>query len=190
MINIIGGIYKGTKLDVPKNGVRPTSAIKREAIFSILESYASKNQYDLYKNNCFLDLFAGSGSFGLEAISRGASFSYFFEINNNIKEVLLINCKKICKKNQFNIYQQDSTSLDNKNFFYPVSVIFIDPPYKLNPFNNLLNQFIKQNILNDKTIIVIEANKKTSIELDKEFIIIKEKQYGKTKIIFLKKKLG
>ena len=82
MINIIGGKYKRAKLEVPIQNVRPTSAIKREAIFSILESYASKNSYDLYANKCFIDLFAGSGSLGLEAISRGSAFGYFFEIDN------------------------------------------------------------------------------------------------------------
>ena len=83
MINIIGGKFKGTKLQVPENIVRPTSSIKREAIFSILESYALQNSYDLYEKKCFIDLFAGSGSLGLEAVSRGASHAYFFESNQN-----------------------------------------------------------------------------------------------------------
>ena len=82
MISIIGGKYKGSKLQVPSKDVRPTSAIKRSSIFSVLESYALKNAYNLYENQCFIDIFAGSGSLGLEAISRGARFSYFFENNN------------------------------------------------------------------------------------------------------------
>ena len=186
MINIIGGKNKGTKLQVPKNFVRPTSAIKREAIFSILESYCLKNSYDPYKDKCFIDLFAGSGSLGLEAISRGASFSYFFEINNEVCKILSLNCKKICKDDQFKIFQKHSTSLDKIKFILPISVIFIDPPYKLNPFQVLFKQFNNKNILNDHSIIIIEANKKTSIKIDKDFIIINEKVYGKTKIIFLK----
>ena len=67
MIKIIGGKFKKTNLEVPEDYVRPTSALKREAIFSILESYAHKNSINLYKNIAILDLYAGSGSVGLEA---------------------------------------------------------------------------------------------------------------------------
>ena len=65
MPNIIGGKYKGTLLEVPLEKVRPTSTMKREAIFSSLESYAYKNSLDLYKNKCFVDLFAGCGGLSL-----------------------------------------------------------------------------------------------------------------------------
>ena len=187
MINIIGGKYRGTNLIVPEKNVRPTSALKREAIFSILESYALKDKYNLYQNKCFVDLYAGSGSLGLEAISRGATFIYFYETEKKVNLILLENCKKICKNDQFNIYEKDSHLLDTNNFNYDISVIFIDPPYNLNPFNNLLSLFIKKKILNKNTIIVIEADKNTLIKLNNEFNIIKEKTYGKSKIIFLKK---
>ena len=187
MINIVGGNNKGSKLIVPKKDVRPTSAIKREAIFSILESYALKNAFHLYKNKCVVDLFAGSGSLGLEAISRGASFGYFFELSYEVNKYLEINCKKICKEKQYDILQQDINSIININIAYPLSIIFIDPPYKLNPFENLLNLFLKIKILNSETIIVIETDKETTIQLIKDLTIIKEKIYGKTKITFLKK---
>ena len=186
MINIIGGNNKGSKLIVSENNVRPTSAIKREAIFSILESYALKNAFNLYKNKCVLDLFAGSGSLGLEAISRGASFGYFFELSYEVNKCLEINCKKICKINQYNILHQDVNSVNEINIDYPLSLIFIDPPYASDPFQHLLNLFLKINILNDETIIIIETDKKTSIQLIKDLTVIKEKIYGKSKITFLK----
>jgi len=187
MINIIGGNNKGSKLVIPRNKVRPTSAIKREAIFSILESYALKNAFDLYKDKCVVDLFAGSGSLGLEAISRGASFGYFFELNYEVIKCLEINCKKISKLNQYDILHQDVNFIIDINIEYPLSIIFIDPPYKLNPFENLLNLFLKINILNNETIIAIESDKKTPIKSIKGLMIIKEKIYGKTKMTFLKK---
>jgi 16S rRNA (guanine966-N2)-methyltransferase len=187
MINIIGGSKKGSKLIVSENDVRPTSAIKREAIFSILESYALKNSFNLYKNKCVVDLFAGSGSLGLEAVSRGASFGYFFELNSEVNKSLEINCKKICKLNQYDILQQDVNSIINIDITYPLSIIFIDPPYKLDPFEDLLNLFLKIDIINKETIIVIESDKKTVVHLVKDWTIIKEKIYGKTKITFLKK---
>ncbi len=88
MIKIIGGIYKRSNLVVPTNNVRPTSAIKREAVFSIIESYAYKNSIDLYQNKAVLDIFAGSGSIGLEAISRGIKEAYFYENNPEVVKIL------------------------------------------------------------------------------------------------------
>ena len=87
--------YKRKIINVPNDKVRPTSAIKREAIFSILQSYANNNSFDLYTNRCVIDLFAGSGSLGLEAISRGASFAFFYELDNNVIKILEENCQKI-----------------------------------------------------------------------------------------------
>ena len=104
MPNIIGGKYKRIKLDIPINFVRPTSALKREAIFSIMESYSIKHSIEIYKNKSIIDLFAGSGLIGLEAISRGMQKSYFIENNNNVIKILENNCKKICKKKQYEIF--------------------------------------------------------------------------------------
>ena len=187
MIAIIGGKYKKKKIEVPEKQVRPTSAIKREAIFSILESYAANNNFDLYLNKCFIDLFAGSGSLGLEAISRGSSFSYFYEIDNNVIKVLKNNCVAICENNEFKIFQQDCTLIDNFILDFPPSVIFIDPPYKYILFDKILDTILKSNILAKNKIIVIESNKKNILKISSNFTIIKEKIYGKTKLFFLKK---
>ena len=84
MINIIGGIKKKSKLNVPTKQVRPTSSIKRESIFAILESNALKKNIDIYTDKFFVDLFAGSGALGLEAISRGVKFCYFYEFDNEV----------------------------------------------------------------------------------------------------------
>ena len=82
MIRITGGKFKKKKLISINNFVRPTSSLKREAFFSIIESYAIKNSINLYKNKIFLDLFAGIGTMGLESISRGMNEVIFFENNS------------------------------------------------------------------------------------------------------------
>ena len=84
MIRITGGKFKQKKLASINDFVRPTSSLKREAFFSIIESYAIKNSIELYKNQIFLDLFAGIGTMGLEAISRGIS-EKTLEVLNNAK---------------------------------------------------------------------------------------------------------
>ena len=186
MINIIGGKFKKTKLQVPLNFVRPTSAVKRNAIFSVLESHALKNTYNLYKNQCFIDLFAGSGSLGLEAISRGAGFSYFFENNSEVVKVLKKNCNKICKEKNYEIILDDIFYSNFSNINIPISAIFLDPPYKINPFQKILNNIKKTIKFNVNTKIVLECHKDTIIKLPLNYKIFNEKTFGKTKLIFLK----
>ena len=185
MIKIIGGKFKKTNLEVPTDYVRPTSALKREAIFSILESYANKNSINLYKNMAILDLYAGSGSVGLEAISRGISKGIFVEIKKEVIEILKKNCLKICKDNQFEIINQDVENIFKKKFNFPISIIFIDPPYQKVDLDKILNNIISSKIINKNTFIVIETNKKNDLNIPKYFKIVKKKSYGKTSIIFL-----
>jgi len=185
MPNIIGGKYKRTKLEVPEKIVRPTSALKREAIFSILESYAMRHSIEIYENKSIIDIYAGSGLVGLEAISRGMKMSYFIENNRNVINILEKNCKKICKKNEFKIYFENAINGVNRLFRVDPSIIFIDPPYKKENICYILKQILKNNIKLLNTFIVIEADKEEKILVPKELNILKEKIYGKTKLLFL-----
>ena len=103
MPNIIAGKYKRTKIEVPSKLVRPTSALKREAIFSILESYSMQHSINIYKDKSIIDIFAGSGLIGLEAVSRGIKKSYFIEDDESVFKILKRNCDKICKLNEYEI---------------------------------------------------------------------------------------
>ena len=184
MLNIIGGSKKRTKLKVPEFDVRPTSSKKREAIFSIIESKNLKKN-DLYNNGYFLDLFAGSGSLGLEAISRGAKYCYFYEIAQEVIETLKSNCLKICDFNNFKIIKKDITKSFFEEINFPLSVIFIDPPYALITFENILHNLLKASLIFKETIIVIETKKNTKINFPDLLKTIDERHYGKTKISFL-----
>ena len=186
MINIIGGKKKRTKLSVPNHFVRPTSSIKREAIFSILESYSIKNSEKLYENKCFVDLFAGSGSLGLEAISRGAKFSYFFENNKSVLKNLEENCSKISSLGSYKIIDEDITLSKFDKINMPVSTIFIDPPYNMNPFKVVLNNMKDKKTVDLKTKIVIESHKKLELDILDDFKVFNEKIFGKSKITFIK----
>ena len=185
MINIIGGSKKKAKLHVPIINVRPTSSKKREAIFSIIESKNLKNKNDIYSNGYFLDLFAGSGSLGLEAISRGAKYCYFYEAAKEVIETLESNCLKICEYNNYKIIKRDITKSFFEEIDNPLSVIFIDPPYTLAPFENILRNLLKANLILKDTIIIIESEKKTKINFPYLMKTIDERYYGKTKITFL-----
>ena len=185
MLKIIGGKKKRVTLEVPLKNVRPTSSIKREAIFSILESYAFKNNLEIYRDNAVLDLFAGTGSLGLESISRGAKFCYFYEIDDEVINKLKINCEKICEYKNYKIINKDILTENFSEIKSNISVIFIDPPYQINKFDLILNKINTSKLINKNTVVILETNKKTLIDVPNYLKIFDERIYGKTKISFI-----
>jgi len=184
MINIIGGTKKRTKIHVPLSNVRPTSIKKRKSIFSIIESYGLKYKYNSFnKTNC-LDLFAGSGALGLEAISRGAAYGYFFENNIEVIKYLKKNCLKICNNN-YKIIKEDILKSKFENIDKKISLVFIDPPYKINSIEKILININESKILSKNAIIIIECSIKSKIKIPPFFSCFNERNYGKTKIFFL-----
>ena len=159
MPNIIAGKYKRTKIEVPSKLVRPTSALKREAIFSILESYFMQHSIDIYKDKSIIDIFAGSGLIGLEAVSRGMKKSYFIENDESVFKILKRNCDKICKPNEYEIIFKKAIIGIEKKFEVEPSIIFIDPPYNKENIDQILFKIIKNKIKSDDTVIVIETAK-------------------------------
>ena len=183
MIKITGGNFKRKKLDTISKFVRPTSSLKREAFFSVIESYGLKNSYNYFYKKVFLDLFAGIGTMGLEAISRGIEYVIFYENNKEVIKVLEKNCKNLCKKNQYEIIEENLVNSNIEINFTSISIIYIDPPYNQYNINNLLN--ILQKKINKKTIIGVESSIKDNFKIPENFELIKQKKYGKTNLSFL-----
>lgn len=178
-MRVISGKYKGKNLiGFNIDGTRPTMDRVKESLFGIIQNYI--------KDSAVLDLFAGSGSLGIEALSNGASSCYFFD--NNIE---LIN---IIKKNTMGMsgihvmksdYNNSLEILKDSNIKF--DIIFLDPPYKLNLINDCLNKIYKYNLLNKDGIIVCEYENE-NIETDK-YDLIKEKSYGNKNIKIYKCKI-
>ena len=178
-MRVISGKYKGKNLigfDI--DGTRPTMDRVKESLFGIIQNYI--------KDSIVLDLFAGSGSLGIEALSNGAKECYFFD--NNIE---LIN---IIKKNTMDIlgthimksdYKNSLDLLKNSNIKF--DIIFLDPPYKLNLINDCLDKIYNYNLLNEDGIIVCEYETENIITND--FELIKEKKYGNKNIKIYKCKI-
>tara|TARA_B100001057_G_scaffold114456_1_gene112853 strand:- start:3060 stop:3620 length:561 start_codon:yes stop_codon:yes gene_type:complete len=183
MIRITGGKFKKKRILSESEFVRPTSSLKREAIFSIVQSYSLKNNYKLFENKTILDLFAGIGTIGLEGISRGFSNVIFYENNKKVLKVLEKNCKMLCLENQYKIIEEDiilsNLTIDFKN----ISLIYIDPPYEQYSLNNLLLILLKK--IEEKTIIVIETSVDDVYIVPEKLQFITKKKYGKTNISFL-----
>lgn len=182
MIKITAGIYKNKKLETIDNFVRPTSALKREAFFSIIQSYTLKNEFNFSNKKILIDLFAGIGTIGLEALSRGYEKVIFIENNYEVIKILKKNCKYLCKEDKYEIIEQDVFDLKTKSIFKNVSVIYIDPPYLKYSINKIL--LILQDQISKDTIIAVESSKNDNFTVPKKLNQINTKIYGKTKICF------
>lgn len=177
-MRIISGKHRGRKLISPKDqNIRPTADRVKEAFFNII-------QKDIY-NSMFLDLFAGSGAMGIEAISRGAK-SIFCDQDLNSVNLIKSNLKLI---NEFaDVYNYDALECikrlyeNNKKFDF----IYIDPPYMSNLETEVLQTFIKYPIMNNNAKIVIEHKAKKEILIpENNYIINDTRKYGITELIFL-----
>ncbi len=180
MIRITAGKFKGKQLNTISEFVRPTSSIKREAFFSIVESFGLKKTYNYFNNKIFLDLFAGIGSMGLEAVSRGIKSVIFYEDNEKVIEVLKENCFKICQNEQYKIINQNLESLNIDLNFENISIIYIDPPYNKYDINKLL--IFLQNKITKFTIIGVENSVTQNIVTPDKLKLIKQKKYGKANL--------
>ena len=183
-MRIIGGKLRGKKILAPTNeSTRPLRDLVRESIFNIIEH--SKNEFVNLNRAKVLDLFSGTGSFGIECISRGAEKVIFFENYTNSIKVLKKNLdllklnkhSKIIEKDTYNISQ---SQLNLKKF----DLIFLDPPFKDNKINQLIEKIKKMKITSKDSLIIIHRNKKIAENISKNLIISKEKNYGLSKIIF------
>jgi len=184
-MRIISGIKKGKKLILPdQNITRPLKDNVKENIFNILKH--SKNFRIEFDNIKVIDFFSGSGSFGIECISRGASHVKFYENHPQTSNVLFRNLSNNFDKKKFDIIKKNFFSIDKIYLIktFNPNLIFIDPPYEINEFEKILN-FI--NLLTAfKNIIIILHVKKTKIIDLQNFKFIQEKIYGQSKIFFMK----
>ena len=184
-MRIISGNFKNKKLFQPNDKyTRPLKDLVKESIFNIIEH----SQLIKFKiENCeVLDLFSGSGSFGLECISRGAKKVLFCENYIPVIKILNKNIANLKCKEKTSIYVQDVFELlNNKSFLKnKFQIIFLDPPFKEKKINELLENLNKSNILDKKGMIILHRNKKYRDSLPQKLKIELEKNYGLSKIIF------
>lgn len=181
-MRIIAGKAKGMRLKSPKGlATRPTADRVKEALFSILHGKII--------NAHILDLFAGTGALGLEALSRGASSAVFVEKHFAPWQALQFNIEKSGMKSQTEILRSDAMgflrSWDKKGF----DIIFLDPPYQGDLANRVLEILTQRELLKPHGIIAWEKDAKDSCQVPKippGFKLINEKQYGDTLLLFLK----
>lgn len=168
-MNITAGKYKGQKLFVPdENITRPTLSKVRMALFNTLQSLID------YDGASFLDMFAGSGIMGLEALSRGFENVTAIEKNPKTFKILENNYKKIGENQR--LIKGDSLKVIPEEYF---DVIYVDPPYYSGVYEHVLNTITEFGIL------ILEH----TVEIDfSKYDVVKQKKYGDKYLTFLKNK--
>ena len=184
-MRIISGKLKGSTLYLSKNkNIRPLKDLARESVFNLL-THSKKIAFQLEKSNV-LDLYAGTGSFGLECLSRQANYVCFIEKEKAAIEILEKNIEKLKLKNKTKIFSNDVfTLIEKQNIFVSqFHLIFCDPPFKNTNIEKLIELVFNRNLLQKNGIIIIHRNKNTKEKLPDYFKILDERMYGMSKIIF------
>lgn len=171
-MKVISGKYKGRNiLGYDIEGTRPTQDRVKESLFGMIQNYV--------QDSVVLDLFAGSGNLGIEALSNFCKYAYFVDnnkiaidiINKNIKNIGIENCRVI--KNDYN------DALNNfKNNNIKFDIVFLDPPYKDKIIVNILDKLVEFELLNENAIIICEAECLDFVKEYEHYELIKEKKYG------------
>ena len=184
-MRIIGGKYKGNTLYFPKDRVvRPLKDVARESIFNLL-IHSNKILFQFDKCNV-LDLYSGTGSFGLECLSREAKSVYFIEKEKDALVILEKNIEKLKIKNKTKIFFDDVFKLIEKQNIsrFKFDLIFCDPPFKDTNIDRLIEIIFKRDLLQKNGILVLHRKKNIKDNFPDFFKIIEERIYGISKIIF------
>lgn len=169
---ISSGTKKGQKIKAPPGiKTRPTSSKVRQALFNIL---------GLIEGKIFLDMYAGSGAVGLEALARGAKKVIFVESNKEAVETIKANIMRLGFQTRSKLIPGDLTRVFNIIPFNMCDIIFADPPYGTGEVRALLNRLAIANISNDTVIIIQHEKKEKILFLPMKFAITKEYYYGNT----------
>ena len=180
-MRVIGGNLKAKKLYSARGRViRPTSDRLRESIFNILSFHV--------KQAVVLDLFAGTGALGIEALSRGAESALFIDIHNGALSVIERNIKACGLENKAKIRKWDIIKNLNciKSYRAAFDLIFIDPPYNKRFLQPTLRNLRKVGSVKKGTCLIIEHSLLEPIPLDfPEYELQDQRQYGKSLVSFL-----
>jgi 16S rRNA (guanine966-N2)-methyltransferase len=177
-MRVISGTYKGRNLrSIRDPRVRPATNRVRESIFNILQNRIS------LRGACVLDLFAGTGSLGFEALSRGATRVTFVDewlgatkvIEENVK---LLHCEEQCEVIKADVYK----FLGHAEGQF--DLIFIDPPYRLEGVANLPYRVFEQGLLSPSGLLIMEHTVRATIASDGSFSLILERTFGSTRVSF------
>jgi 16S rRNA (guanine966-N2)-methyltransferase len=178
-MRIVGGKFRGRALATPgSNAIRPTTDRTRESLFNILvHNYPEK-----FKSTRVLDLFAGTGALGLEALSRGARYGVFIEESTEGRGLIRTNVEAFGLLGNTKIFRRDATKLGDAGTIEPFDLVFADPPYGKGLGEMAFKSALEGGWLNPDTLLVLEEETEAMVDLDPRFSVVEERPYGGTVI--------
>lgn len=183
-MRIVAGKHRGAKLTAPEGlEVRPTSERAREALFSILEG----GRFELTLRGArVLDLFAGSGALGLEALSRGAAQVVFVENGPAAIAALRANIAKLRAAGIADVREADATRFHERSPA-PADLVLMDPPYGSGLWAEALDAIGRGGWVGPDTVVAVEVGKKEKVEPPAGFVLADDRRYGAARLILLQK---
>jgi 16S rRNA (guanine966-N2)-methyltransferase len=182
-MRIVGGRLRGRTLAAPKSqAIRPTADRLRESLFNILA-----HAYDDPVNDArVLDLFAGTGALGFEALSRGAAFVLFIDDGAEARALLRENVEALGVGGTTKVYRRDATKLGPVAPLDPFSLAFLDPPYGKGLAEQALAAARDGGWLTDSAIAVVEEAADVAFEAPEGFEELERRKYDDTEFVFLR----
>ncbi len=181
-MRVVAGRLRGRALNSPATrAIRPTSDRLRETIFDILAA----RHADALEGARVVDLYAGSGALGIEAISRGAAFALFVDNGAEARALLRANVEALALGGVTRIWRADATKLGRAPTGPPFDLAFLDPPYSLGLAAPALASLVTGGWLRPGGVAVVEESAKAEIAAPEGLRLTDERTYGETKLVFL-----
>jgi len=183
-MRVIAGKHRGRKLEAPPGDlVRPTADRAREALFDIL-GHGRFAEQAVYQDAQVLDVFAGTGAFGLEALSRGARFATFMEKDKTVRAVLSANVAKLGETAHAAIVATDALKPPRPNG--PCNLVFLDPPYGEDLASPALKALATAGWIAEGALVIVEVAARDVFAVPEAFSMLEERKYGAARFIFLR----
>jgi 16S rRNA (guanine966-N2)-methyltransferase len=185
-MRIAGGRLKGRPLHAPAGrATRPTSDRVRESVFNVLAHGIEGFEREDAR---VLDLFAGTGALGLEALSRGARFALFVDEATAARGAIRRNAETLEVTGQIRIWRRDATKLGPCAPLAPFDLTFIDPPYGRGLAEAALAQLIAGAWLAPGAVVVLEEAERAAVAVPDDLVVLDSRAYGDTRVMFLRRR--
>ena len=182
-MRIVSGKHRGRTLSAPKSqAIRPTADRLRESLFNIL----THSYRDPVEGARVLDLFAGTGALGIEAISRGAGFALFVDNGTEARALLRANVEALGLGGVTKVFRRDATDLGPAHPVEPFSLVFLDPPYGKGFAEKALASLRDGGWLTPGALLVVEEAKAAGFAAPDGFEELERRAYDDTEFIFLR----
>ena len=182
-MRVVGGRLRGRNIASPSSrDIRPTQDRLRESLFNILGHAYD----DPIEGARALDLFAGTGALGIEAVSRGAGFTLFVDNGAEARALLRNNVEALGLGGVTKVYRRDATNLGPAHPIEPFSLVFCDPPYGRGLAEKALTSLRDGGWLRQGALLVVEESKAAAFKAPDGFEELERRAYDDTEFVFLR----